>query len=379
VYEPYDGAPVYPNRRAALPLATGERVIVTNNGSDTLSVLDLPAGSVLATVPIGRDPVSIDGPHHLAVGPQGDIYVALNYPPPLLSPGPHSAHSSSARSGYILALAPDDLRPLGEARVDENPGDVVVSDDGTRLVVTHFDVRKAANFNLPPEVRRATLAVLDPRQQLADAPEPVRIPVCLAPHAVALSHPDGATAYVACYGDDTLAVVDLASADHTVMRVPLGTEPTLAGAPLYGPYSAVLSPSGMRVVIGSTEGKDVRFFDTETRTMTGPVVATEGAPYFAAWTPDGAQLVVPTQTPDAVLVVDVATGRLVRERRFKPGTCLRPHEVSWNRDHTALYLVCEGDHVAPGDVLVLDPDTLATRVTVRVGVYPDRLVRHVVP
>jgi hypothetical protein len=38
-----------------------------------------------------------------------------------------------------------------------------------------------------------------------------------------------------------------------------------------------------------------------------------------------------------------------------------------------LYLVCEGDHRAASVVLGLDPQSLETRTTMAVGVYPDRL------
>jgi hypothetical protein len=39
-----------------------------------------------------------------------------------------------------------------------------------------------------------------------------------------------------------------------------------------------------------------------------------------------------------------------------------------------VYLVCEGDQVSPSVVLSLDADTLATKLSLPVGVYPDRMV-----
>ena len=38
-------------------------------------------------------------------------------------------------------------------------------------------------------------------------------------------------------------------------------------------------------------------------------------------------------------------------------------------------MVCEGDQSTPGDVLTLDPLTLKTIASTKVGVYPDAFVR----
>jgi hypothetical protein len=40
-----------------------------------------------------------------------------------------------------------------------------------------------------------------------------------------------------------------------------------------------------------------------------------------------------------------------------------------------IWVVCEGDHEASGEVLRLDSTSLATMTTVAVGIYPDSLVR----
>src|SRR5205085_3759083 len=79
-YDPYAGPPVYPDKRPKLPAAKGSYAFVSDSLSDTVSVLDVPANEVIAQVPVGRDPIGIDGPHHLAVDKDGNVYVALSYP-----------------------------------------------------------------------------------------------------------------------------------------------------------------------------------------------------------------------------------------------------------------------------------------------------------
>lgn len=374
-YDAYTGPPAYPNRRPRIIAPSGDLGLVSNNGSDTVSALDLVNDKVLGSAPVGRDPVDLDGPHHLAGDrAKGFAYVALAYPAPAFTPGPHAAHGSSSRSGFVQKLALDDLRILGEVRVDNNPGDVVLSDDGSRLVVTHFDLKKALQAGVKVEDQRATLAVIHPDQILpSGSPDPVKITICIAPHGVALSRPDGKLAFAACYGEDVIAIVDVTDPGADVLRIPVGPSPGKPGQPSYGPYSAVLSPTGGRLVVGNTESNDVRLLDIASKTMLPLIIKTQGAPYFVAWSNDEKRLYIPTQSPDTMIVADAATGDVVTSRMFDKATCQAPHEAAFSTDGASLYVVCEGDHTKPSVILSLDPATLDTKATMPVGVYPDRL------
>jgi DNA-binding beta-propeller fold protein YncE len=371
-YAPYEGD-AYPDRRTPLTIPEGGAGFVSNSYSDTLSIFALETGETLLTVPVGRDPVSLDGPHHVAVSPSGDaVYIALSYPVVGLT-GPHASHGSSQRSGYAQKLAGADLSVMGQVRVDTNPGDIVLSEDGERLVTSHFDLQRALDNLGDIEAARATIAVVDPTQMLPHgSPAATRISTCVAPHGMVLSRPDGATAYVACYGEDVIAVVDIEGGAVTT-RVPVGANAEGFGDPVYGPYSLTLSPSGDRIAIGDTVSNDVRFLDTATLEMVeGAVLSTFGSPYFPAYYPDGAKLLVPTQGPDAVVVFDLATQAEVAVRDFTGDDCILPHVATVMKDGT-FALVCEGDHEAPGKVIWLDPDTLETVRSVTVGVYPDAI------
>jgi len=357
-YAPYDGPPAYPNQRPKLPPPKGSFAFVSDSLSDTISVLDLPSDELVAQVPVGRDPIDIDGPHHLAVDHEGNVFVALSYPQPTTLPGPHAAHASAVRPGWIQKLAKDDLRVLGEAQLDPNPGEIVLAPDDSKLIVTHFDLRRALEPKLTAEEQRATLMIIDPRTLAI-----VSLRVCRAPHGASIA-PDNHTAYVACYADDALAIVDLNAPNASPQIVPVGSK---------GPYSAVISPSGALVAIGNTDGKDTRLFDTQSRAMRPDSFVTQGAPYFAAWSSDETKLYIPVQAPDALVVIDPATGTTLKERAFDAATCMKPHEAKLAKDGTTLYVVCEGDHVAPSVVVALDATTLDTKTSVKVGVYPDRL------
>jgi DNA-binding beta-propeller fold protein YncE len=375
LYDPYTSE-AYPNRRPVVEVPQGGLGIVTNSLSDTLSLLDLGSGEQIGTVPVGRDPIDIDGPHHIGIDPKtGAAFVALSYPI-IATGGPHATHGSSVKSGYTQKLALGDFSVTGQVRVDPNPGDIVVSEDGRRVVVSHFDLQRALQNPGNLEKARATLAVIDPDAiEPSGSPDPKRISVCIAPHGLVLSRPDGARAYVACYGEDSMAVVNLAEG-KVESRVPVDPSGGSLGDPQYGPYSAVLSPDGKTIVIGNTVSKDVRFFDVGASSVdVTRTLPTLGAPMFAAFTADGSRLWVPTQSPDALLLIDLENNNQeITRLDFTGDTCKLPHVVQ-RLDDTRIALVCEGDHVGQGKVLILDAETLATQSEAVVGIYPDSIVR----
>jgi YVTN family beta-propeller protein len=379
-YDAYTGD-AFPNTRKPLTIPAGGALFTTNSYSDSVSVLDAITGDTLGTYPVGRDPVTLDGPHHVVVSPLGDaVYVALSYPPANTGDGPHAAHGSSTRAGYAQKLDINDMHIMGQERVDNNPGEIVISGDGKHVITSHFDLKRALANPTNIDAARATIAVMDTStMELTNSPAPLRIPTCVAPHGAVLSQPDGATAYVACYGEDVVAIVD--TVKGTVNRVPVAAGVSGFGNPQYGPYSASMSPAGDLVAIGDTASKDVRFLDTATAMMvparTLPML---GAPYFPAWSADGKTLVVPMQAPDAIVVVDLDTKAELLYRGFTGDECISPHVVTRMEDGSYA-LVCEGDHEAPGKVIWLDPLTLATKHSTNVGVYPDALAffRKVAP
>jgi len=373
-YDPFTGE-AFPDRREPVAIPPGGLGIVTDSLADTLSLVDLGTGEVVKTVPVGRDPVGLDGPHHVSVDPAGGfVYIGLSYPV-LATGGPHASHGSSLQPGYVQKIALDDFRIVGQVRVDTNPGEIVASEDGRRVVVSHFDLQRAIQNPGNIEKQRATIALVDPDAVLLQgSTDPIRITTCVAPHGMALSRPDGARAYVACYGEDTIAVVDL-DKKEVIDRVPVDPSGGSIGDPQYGPYSAVLSPDGKLVALGNTESKDVRFFDVEAGAMdVTRTIKTLGAPYFPAFSKDGKRIYIPTQSPDALVLFDLENQTPILTRDFTVDECKWPHVVDV-LDESRLVLVCEGDHVSAGKVLTLDADTLETKTEAIAGVYPDGIAR----
>jgi YVTN family beta-propeller protein len=366
----------FPPAKPSFSLPNGPYALVTNSGSDDLSVLDVTTGTELARVPVGLNPLDHDGPHHLAVdAAHGYVFVALSYPLPTLAPGPHAAHASGSAKGKLVRLDLPSLTRSAVAPTDTNPGDVVVSDDGARLVVSHYDLRRAVTLaSQGIDAQRADLLVWDTSKLAANTPPSAAtaIPVCIAPHGVILDKPRGDHAYVACYGEDALAVVDFTASPPTVARIPVGPSPGAPAQPSYGPYALTLSADGQAIFVGDTEGRDLRRFDVSTQSMADEAFAAGGAVYFSAVRADGVAF-VPVQTPDQLLRVNTATMQAEATRTFDATECRAPHEA-WVRPNGDVLLVCEGDHVATSHVLVVDGETLATKAVWPVGVYPDKIV-----
>lgn len=369
-WEPYVGD-AFPHQGQPVPWPAGPIALTSDNGSDTVTAFDPLTGQLLAQRHVGRDPVANDGPHHLAVDRKaGLVYVALAYPAPPIAPGPHAAHGSSSRPGYVQQLRLDDLTPAAEVRIDANPGDIVLSADGKLLAATHFDLQIAQQAG-PLTSRRGSLTLIDVASFGQKTPRSVQ--VCVLPHGMALTA-DRSKAWVACYGEDAIAVVDLNANPPDVKQWPLGPNAVQQGAPAYGPYSAVLSPDGGLLAVGSTESRDVRFFDTAANAVQGQPwpAPSQAAPYFAAWSADGAQVWVPTQSPDALHLVELATRKTLQSRTFTAGECQKPHEAQRGPNGVVL-VACEGDHVQAGKVIAVDPQSLQTQWTVATGAYPDRI------
>lgn len=342
----------------------GPRAYVTDSGSDSISVIERD-GAGVTTVPVDVDPHAHEAPHHLAIDPESGVaFVALSFPP-APGKGPHGSHGSGAVKGRLARVALDRVAVTSAVDVDENPGDVILTHDKRRVLVTHFDMKRAmdvaARGGASPADMFAKLLVIDARTfDLVAARS-----LCTAPHGIATTR-DGRTAFVACYGSDELAVVDLRDRDLATSRVPLGAAPGVPGVPRYGPYSATLSPDERSVVVATLEGHDVRVFDRASRAFVR-TVSLDAKAFMPAFV-DDATLVVPTQAPDGLARVDLA-GAIQARVTLPKSDCTLPHVVRVASDGR-IYLVCEGDHVGPGTVLEIDRD-LHVKKRWRVGVAPD--------
>lgn len=363
-YAAYAGPPPYPDRRADFePL--GRRLgYVANLYSDTISVLDLDAMTLLGSVPVGRDPVEIDGPSSLVLDPAAGLaYVALPYPLAIVSA--HAAAAGvTAKVGYVQALSLLDFSPQGELRVEAGAGELALSSDGRRLIVSHQDTTRALNIQLPIEERRANLVLVDRAPEIPSRAARSRsVPVCVVPGTVVYGR-DDSRAFVVCTGEDSLAVLDTETG-AVLSRVPAGQ------LNVNKPHALVRDPAGARLAVSNQVARSVVVFTTDDTPEQLAVASFAGVPFYAAFVSD-TELLVATHDPDALVRVDATSGTILDQVGYSPAECRYPNGPEPTPDGR-LYLVCEGDHFTPGAVVELDPATLAIRARVAVDLYPERL------
>jgi DNA-binding beta-propeller fold protein YncE len=357
------------------PVGPAGRVVITNSLEDTVSLLDLDTmGSAnwgeLARIPVGLNPVELEGPHHTAVSPDGAYYyVGISNYVPGGGSGPHGAHGAGTADGYCLKMDASTNRLVASVRVDRNPGDVILSKDGSTLYQTHFDLLKIADVAR----RGGTEREMDSRLAIIDAQTMTRkamVAVCPAPHAVRLS-PDERRAYVACWSDE-VAIVDLADPSYPVTRVKVAANSGTAITPRHQPYALTVSPTTGAVWISSLASRSVQYLDPATLTPDpARSVFLQGSPMFGTLSADGNTLYVPYQSTEALAVIDAATSTVRREIPLAPSGCLNVHQVELTPDERHGLVVCEGDHIGPGTLHVVDLVENKVVKTVEVGLYPD--------
>jgi DNA-binding beta-propeller fold protein YncE len=371
VYEPdpYEGE-AFPDRSEPVAYPASP-ALVTNSLSDTISILDLDSMTVVDERPVGRNPIDIDGPHHVTVDEaKGVAFIALSYPTSNVLPGPHATHGSSTAFGWVQKLSLDDFGLVGQARVDPNPGDIVLSPDAKHVVVSHFDLQRAIDNPTELQQARARLAVIATDSIGTDALDRRYVTTCVAPHGMVFGG-DGLL-YVACYGEDVVARVDLADSASVPELLELGPGAGDFGAPNFGPYALLASPDGAWIAVSNTISDDVRFLEVATGTIDDSrTLFTNGAPFFPAFDADGATFAIVTQQPDAIRVIEMATGEELVAREFVGDECELPHIVV--HEGVDYLVVCEGDKESPGKVVRLDP-ALSIVGEATVGLYPDAIV-----
>jgi YVTN family beta-propeller protein len=358
-----DDPPAFPDRRPHFDGGGALLGFVANRYSDTISVIDLDTMTELAAVPVGLDPVDIDGPRHVVLDPvKGMAYVALSYP--LQVQSPHAvSRSTVVNASYVQALSLAELAPMGELRVDQHPGDLALSPHG-ELAVSHYDTDLALVMSDNIDDRRANLLVVDPASAIAAPnPSPHWIRVCVAPASVVYGQ-DGTRAFLACTGEDSLAVVDTVN-QKVLSRVPAGM------GPVNKPYALTVDSSGTRLLLSNEIAGTVVVFTTDDSPVPVSTATVTGIPFFSGWISDS-EFLVPIQNPNGAALIDAKSGSIVQQIAFADGECDNPSEAQATPDGR-LFLVCEGDHYGTGSVVRIDPSTLAITARVSVGIYPDRL------
>lgn len=353
----------YPSQRQEF-LGRGSTLgFVANRLSDTISVIDLDAMSVLGTVPVGRDPVEIDGPRQLVLDPAAGLaYVVLSYP--LTVESPHVAtEGGGLRPGFVQALSLNDLSLQGEHILQYKSFELTLSPGADEIAISHYDTLRSLQGG-SIEARRATVAFIAPPSSLVGNAATLRsLSLCVTPGPLVYGK-DRSRLFVACTGEDALFVVDTS--------VPAAVGSVKAGSFASNqPFALVPDPARERLALSNQVARTVVVFSMQDQPEALATANLTGVPLFPAWVGEN-ELIVPMQGPSGVARVNAESGEVLAEVLYDVNQCERASEVSELADGRLL-LVCEGAPYKRGSLVQINRDTLEIEAVVELGVDPARL------
>ena len=249
-----------------------------------------PGGAeVSRTIEASLNPTDIDGPHGIAVSPDGsNWYVSIAHGLPF---------------GQIQRFATGSDRKLGAAQVGLFPATMSVTPGGLLFAV---------NFNLHGDPVPSSVSVVE----TGSMTEIRKVTTCAMPHGSRLS-PDARRHYSVCMMDDQLVEIDVPSLDvsRRLYLEPgaerdlppgtaesssvIGNRPGSGGTARCGPTWVQPSPDGGRAWIACNKNREVLEVDLDAWQVTRRFVTGAG-PYNLDVTPDGTTLVVTYKSDHAV-------------------------------------------------------------------------------
>jgi YVTN family beta-propeller protein len=253
----------------AAPLALARDAYVGNEGSGTVSVIDLASGDAVGS-PIGVGA----GAGAMAITPDG-----------------RKAYVANTLDDSVSVIDTQTNSVIGEPiEVGIDPRGIAVTPDGSRVYVCNeepFPFEGAGSVSM---IDTATDAVVG---------EP--IPVGRLPRGVAIS-PDGTAVYIGNRLDKSVSVIDAASEEVVGEPIEVGENP----------QGIAFTPNGAKAYVANLDSGDVSVINTATKTVTA-TIPVGSLPVGVAISPDGSRVYVSNTGSDTVSVIDTASDLVVGE------------------------------------------------------------------
>jgi YVTN family beta-propeller protein len=310
-----------------LASARAQNAYITNQSSNTVSVIDTTTDTVIATIPVGQTPFGV------AVSPDGrQVYVTNVFS--------NTVSVIDTATSTVSATIPVGLPPPNPF-CNPTCADmaVAVSPDSSKIYVNK-------TFS-----NSSTVSVIGAATNTVSATIPV------GPALGVAVAPDGSKVYVAGAG---ISVIDTA------------TNTVSATIPVFA-FGVAVTPDGSKLYVTHTEGfpSPVEVIDTATNTviaMTGD--HTQGGSYGVAVTPDGRKVYVANGFGNTLSVIDTATDAVIATI---PDILLRTGEIGFTAygvavkpDGSKVYV----SNLASNTVSVIDTATNTVSAMIPVGSQP---------
>ena len=315
--------------------AGGYRVLVTNERSGDLAVIDGPSRQLLALLPLGKRPrgLKISPDHKL-------LYVALSGSP-IAPPGVDEDTLPPADKGAdgigVVDLTTYTLKTV--LRGVSDPEQLAVGADGRKLYIASEDTGQAVVID-------AATGELIASMDVGGEPEGVTL------------SPDGRWVYMSSEEDHQIAVIDT-STDKVVATLDVGERPRFTEFSDDGALAFISAEnSGTITVADAREHRVLRTWKLEGDSMVRPVGMTVSH--------DGKLLYTVTGRGKTLVALDVETGEQKASVEVGP----RPWGVAISPDGATLFTANGRSH----DVSVVDAATMQVTAKIPVGESPWGLV-----
>ena len=321
-----------------LIVATGlsaQTLLVANKTDNTVDLVTVATGESRATLPTG------DGPHEIAVSPDGTIAVISNY-------GRRDAPGSSLT---VVDLASDSVVSTVDLGRHTRPHGLAWL-DASRLAVT---TEGSAHLLVVDPAKAAILAEIETAQEIS--------------HMVAVT-PDGRRAFVANIGSGTVTAIDLETSTK-LADIATGD----------GAEGITVSPDGAEVWVTNRAADTLSIIDPRTLEIRQSVDCAS-FPIRIALTADGGHALVSVARTGEVVLFDARTrtetARAKLDLSALPESTTRLFGDQFGDSPVPVGLVIAPDGetawvaATQADVVVvIDPATLAVKGIIQAGKEPD--------
>jgi DNA-binding beta-propeller fold protein YncE len=308
-------------------------VFVSSEATDKIALVRFgPSGARVERESMtGIMPADVDGPHGLAVSPDGRFYYVT------------TAHGTPYGFLWKYATANDSL--AGKVMLGNFPATLQLTPDGAFAYVV--------NFNLHGEMVPSSVSIVSTDEMV----EVARVQTCTMPHGSRINA-RGTKHYSACMMDDMVVEIDTRTFGlarrFSVAKGkegPIGPgEHAMHHEPTCAPTWAQPSATGDKVYIACNKANDIVEIDAGSWTLTRRIPAGPGV-YNLGVTRDGRLLIATNKRGQSVSVIEIASGReLARIPTKRPVV----HGVAVSPDDRYAFVSVEGIGSAPGTLEVID-------------------------
>ncbi|MEX2571470.1 MAG: YncE family protein [Gemmatimonadota bacterium] len=349
------GAPAGSPGAGPAPVPGVYEVWVTSESADQVARVRFgpDGGEVVQRRDVGSMPVEIDGPHGVAVSPDGRyVYVTIGHGMPF---------------GSLWKIDAETNELVGQATLGLFAATVSTTPDGEYGFVSNFNLH---GDPVPSSISKVHLPTMA---------EVARTETCVMPHGSRVNR-QGTYHYSVCMMDQLLVEIEVGTGEisrtfsvEPGMEGPAGARPAerpmmdhdMGGGAVCSPTWAEPSADGSSVFVTCNRGREVVEIDVDRWEIVRRFETGE-APYNLAVTLDGRYLLVSlrNRTDPALEVYDLSTGR---QAGRVPASTTLVHGIAVSPDSRFAFITAEGVGAEAGKVDMVDLSRMERTASVEVA------------